>query len=181
MSRCQLASLIVLVAASPAAAQPGGSFVDDDGNHHEGMIEAIFAAGITLGCDPAADNLYCPGDLVTRGQMASFLVRALELSGGTDAFDDDDGSTHEAAINALAAAGITEGCASDKFCPSDPVTRDQMASFLARGYQLAPSATDFFDDDDGNTPRGRHQRAGGFGYHRRVCRGELLPPLRCGA
>ena len=141
---------LVIAVAAPAAAQPGGTFVDDDGNHHEGMIEAIFAAGITLGCDPAADNLYCPSDLVTRGQMASFLVRALELSGGSDAFDDDDGSIHETAINALAAAGITEGCASDKFCPSDPVTRDQMASFLTRGYQLAPSATDFFDDDDGN-------------------------------
>ena len=124
--------------------------MDDDGNHHEGMIEAVFDAGITNGCDPAATNLYCPGKLVTRGQMASFLVRALGLSGGADAFDDDDRSTHETAINALAAAGITNGCAADRFCPLDPVTRDQMASFLTAGYQLAPSSTDFFDDDNGN-------------------------------
>ena len=88
--------------------QPGGSFVDDDGNHHEGMIEAVFDAEITLGCDPAAANL-CPGKPVSRGQMASFLVRALGSRGAT--FEDDDGSTHEAAINALAAAGITNGCA----------------------------------------------------------------------
>ncbi len=145
------AALVFVVAtAAPAAAQPGGSFVDDDGNHHEGMIEAVFDAGITLGCDPAASNLYCPGKLVTRGQMASFLVRSLGLSGGADAFEDDDGSTHETAINALAAAGITNGCTADRFCPLDPVTRDQMASFLAAGYQLAASSSDFFDDDNGN-------------------------------
>jgi hypothetical protein len=49
-----------MAVASPAAAQPGGTFVDDDGNHHEGMIEAVFGAEITLGCDPGASNLYCP-------------------------------------------------------------------------------------------------------------------------
>ena len=38
----------------PAAGQlpPGGTFTDDNGNEHEGMIEAIAAAGITLGCNP---------------------------------------------------------------------------------------------------------------------------------
>lgn len=42
---------------------------------------------------------------------------------------------HNANINAIAAAGITKGCnppANDQFCPFDPVTRQEMASFLAR-------------------------------------------------
>ena len=34
--------------------------------------------------------------------------------------------------------------------PIGPGDRDQMASFLAAGYQLASSSTDFFDDDNGN-------------------------------
>ena len=51
--------------------------------------------------------------------MASFLVRASGLSGGADVLEDDDGSTHEAAINALAAAGITNGCAGPVL-PIDP-------------------------------------------------------------
>ena len=67
-----LALLLVLL-------PPGGSFVDDDGNVHEGSIEAIAAAGITFGCDPPANDRYCPDQIVNRGQMAAFLARALDL------------------------------------------------------------------------------------------------------
>ena len=51
-------------------------------------------------------------------------------------FEDDNGDYHEAAINAIAAAGITEGCAENLYCPALSVTRAQMASFLARAYKL---------------------------------------------
>ena len=34
-------------------------------------------------------------------------------------------------------------------CPADPVRRDQMASFLARGFDLPPANQDYFPDDDG--------------------------------
>jgi len=39
-------------------------------------IEALVASGITTGC---ATNYYCPDNYVTRGQMATFLSRALGL------------------------------------------------------------------------------------------------------
>jgi hypothetical protein len=117
------------------------SFLDD--------IHWLFYAGLTNGCDATH---YCPDEAVTRGQMASFLVRALGLpSTTTDYFDDDDGTTHEGDINRLAKAGITSGCATRRFCPEAAVTRGEMASFLARGYTLPPSATDRFTDDDGTT------------------------------
>ena len=51
----------------------------------------------------------------------------------------DDGSILEADIEKLAEAGVTVGCnppANDRFCPDDPVRRDQMASFLARAEGL---------------------------------------------
>ena len=73
--------------------------------------------------------------------MASFLVRALQLpAGDEDFFLDDDSSSHEASINALRQAGITTGCrlGRDHYCPSDPVSREQMASFLARALGLEP-------------------------------------------
>ena len=54
----------------------------------------------------------------------------------TDSFDDDDGNIHEDAINALAASGITEGCAEGSYCPRSGVERDQMASFLGRAEGL---------------------------------------------
>ena len=105
--------------------------------------------GITSGCAPGQ---YCPMGVVTRAQMASFLVRALGLTSGGDAnlFDDDNGLIHEADINRLATAGITSGCDVRKFCPDQPVTRAQMASFLVRALGLTAGAgTNAFDDDNG--------------------------------
>jgi len=94
----------------------------------------VAAAGITSGCAP---NKYCPDDPVSRGQMASFLVRALGLTAGAgvDAFTDDDGTTHEANINRLRYAGLTSGCTPTTYCPNADVTRGQMAAFLHRAFQ----------------------------------------------
>ena len=130
---------------------PGGTFVDDDLNPHEGFIEAIAAIGVTQGCDADA-MLYCPAGDVTRGQMASFLARALGLPASSDDFfTDDDTSTHEANINAIAAAGITLGFSDGTFQPDGFVSRAQMASFLSRGLELPDVSDDYFDDDEGNT------------------------------
>ncbi|MEA2022746.1 MAG: S-layer homology domain-containing protein [Actinomycetota bacterium] len=132
---------------------PGGTFVDDDGNIHEGNIEAIRAEGITKGCNPPVNDRYCPDAGVTRGQMAAFLVRALDPPPtAEDYFTDDDGSVFETDINRLAAAGITKGCdppVNDRYCPDGSVTRGQMAAFLARGFGYTDSGSgDLFTDDD---------------------------------
>ena len=73
-------------------------------------------------------------------QMASFLVRALGLAPAQEDYFVDDGGVHEASINALRLAGITTGCrkGADHFCPTDAVSREQMASFLVRALGLAP-------------------------------------------
>ncbi len=122
------------------------------GNVHEGYIEAIAARGITRGCNPPANDRYCPSQPVTRGQMAAFLVRALDLpAGDIDSFVDDEGSIFEDDINRLAAAGITRGCnppEADQFCPLDSVTRGQMAAFLVRAYGYPRTEVDSFTDDD---------------------------------
>jgi hypothetical protein len=147
--------LLVVIGAALAALPPGGTFLDDDGNIHEGSIEAIAAAGITKGCNPPVNDLYCPSDPVNRGQMAAFLTRALGLTDRLDnPFTDDDGSTFEADIEAMAAAGITRGCnppTNDKFCPDAYVTRGQMAAFLVRAFAYKDMGTgDLFTDDDGS-------------------------------
>lgn len=109
----------------------------------------IYEEGITFGCGP---DKYCPEAPVTRGQMASFLVRAFDLPPTTtDYFTDDETSTHEADINALRKAGITVGCTPTTYCPTATVSRDQMASFLSRALELPPTTTDYFTDDTGNT------------------------------
>lgn len=96
-------------------------------------IRWLFDAGITGGC---SSERYCPTSPVTRGQMAAFLDRALDLPPATmDHFGDDDTSPFEDSINRLAEAGITGGCAANAFCPKSVVNRGQMAAFLRRGLE----------------------------------------------
>ncbi len=142
------------VSATNIGLPPGGTFTDDNGTTHEGMIEAIAARGITKGCNPPANSRYCPDQGVTRGQMAAFLVRSLPTLTETtaDYFRDDAASVFEDDINRLAAAGIARGCnppKNDQFCPERRVTRGQMAAFLSRGFAYSNvSGADRFRDDD---------------------------------
>jgi uncharacterized repeat protein (TIGR01451 family) len=52
-------------------------FTDDDDSIFEGNINRLAEAGITKGCNPPANDNYCPNDFVTRGQIAAFFHRAL--------------------------------------------------------------------------------------------------------
>jgi hypothetical protein len=57
---------------------PTGStdhFVDDNGSQFEAAIDKIADAGITVGCNPPANDRFCPTENVTRGQMAAFFRR----------------------------------------------------------------------------------------------------------
>lgn len=124
-----------------ALAPAESDFVDTGGSIFEADIGALAAAGITKGCDPPANQHFCPGDPVTRGQMAAFLVRALGLAPGQGTFVDTSGSVFVDDIASLAAAGITKGCdppVNQRFCPDDRVTRGQMAAFLHRAVAWLP-------------------------------------------
>ncbi len=128
-------------------------FVDDDFSIFEADIEWLFSAGITFGCNPPTNDMYCPNDSLTRGQLAAMIARALDLPGtATDYFTDDDDSVFENDINRIAEAGITFGCnaAGDNFCPAGLVTRGEMAAMMDRALDLADTTTDFFSDDDGH-------------------------------
>ena len=149
------ALIIGVLVALPAAATadglaPGGSFVDDNGNIHEPDIEAIAAAGITIGCNPPANDQFCPEQPVTRAEMATFLTRALNLGeASVEPFSDITGSVHAGAINAIAAAGITKGCNppdNTEFCPDDSVTRQEMASMISRAFRLPGAGSGPFTD-----------------------------------
>jgi hypothetical protein len=129
-----------------------GLFTDDDDNDHEPDIDTIALAGVTYGCNPPENTLYCPEGLVTRGQMAAFFNRMLGLDDPKqDWFTDDDASEFESDIDRIAEAGITYGCNPPEntwFCPENKVTRGQMAAFLARALGLGGDpGEDFFADD----------------------------------
>lgn len=129
VSRAQMASFLVrMFALSPADTD---FFTDDGASAHESDINTLAAAGITNGC---GGGRYCPSASVNREQMAGFVARAGNLpSTTTDYFLDDGRSTHQADINRLAEAGVSNGCGGTyEYCPKDVVTREQMAAFLHR-------------------------------------------------
>jgi hypothetical protein len=129
VTRAQMAMFLVRAFDYPAATGPD-HFNDDDGVTGESSINALFEAGITGGC---AEGRFCPMAYVTRAQMALFMTRALDLPPTSiDFFTDDNGITGEAAINRIAAAGITGGCGGTEYCPKAKVSRGQMAAFLRR-------------------------------------------------
>ncbi|MGH3443372.1 MAG: S8 family serine peptidase [Nitriliruptorales bacterium] len=129
-------------------------FADVDVSTPQGAAVACVAWWGLLG----QGEIYRPGDLVTRGQMASFIARTIRVAGlplpvVEDRFSDDDTSRHQDHINQLANAGIVGGRADGTFGPEEPVTRAQTATFLVRAVELIrggplPEGTDRFSDDD---------------------------------
>ena len=126
-----------------------GQFWDDEGSVHEANIDIMYNQGITRGCNPPENDKFCPTRQITRGEIAAFLRRLLNLDAvGTDYFADDAESIFQDDINALTEEGIAFGCTETDYCPDAPLRRDEMAELLVRtfGYDN-PDGTDFFVDD----------------------------------
>ena len=138
----------------------GSRFADVDGGvWWAPYVEALADVGVTKGC-ATGPLRFCPEESVTRAQMASFLVRAFGLeASGSVGFEDTAGNTHEANIDALAAGGVTAGCATGplRYCPAKAVTRAQMATFLARAMGLVE-----VPDLGGEEPAVRGEVVAGF-------------------
>ena len=114
-------------------------------------IQKMRELEITVGCTTTE---YCPSSLVTRGQMAAFLIRAklggsgIPVAGGSTVsqsvypltpFFQDVPNSHIffPFIQKIKQLGITFGCSLTEYCPENVTTRGQLAAFLTRGF-LAP-------------------------------------------
>lgn len=117
------------------------------------FINTIARNGITAGC---GNGNFCPGNDVTRQQMAVFLLVSKEGTGyippdATGLFGDVPTTNIFAKwIEELARRGITSGCGNNNYCPTNPVTRQQMAVLLlvtkeGSGY-LPPEPVGIFND-----------------------------------
>lgn len=72
-------------------------------------------------------------------------------------FSDDDGTTHEADIDKIFAAGITYGCnppLNDQYCPDRNITRGEMSAFIVRTLGLSETSGSQWDDVAGDTFEG---------------------------
>ena len=111
-------------------------------------IDAIFNAGITVGCDV---RLFCPERTTSRAEMAVFLLKAKFGSSHVppdpvQIFPDVPNDAFAAAwIDELGTLQITAGCGGGLYCPDAPVSRAEMAVFLLKTSQgsdyVPPPAT----------------------------------------
>lgn len=130
IKRADMASMLTRLLSLPV----GPDVFDDDAGHWaESAINAVAAAGLLNGCGAHA---FCPRSTLTRGEMAAIITRLLSLPAGPDAFADDDGSPFEIDINAVAAAGISSGCAPGRFCPDATLKRGEAAALLQRATDV---------------------------------------------
>jgi hypothetical protein len=115
-------------------------FRDVANNVHVNNIALLAIDGVTRGCD---EDLFCPDSLVMRGQLATLLAELFDLPETDEEFFDDlDGHTHKNGVNRLAAAGIVLSCDTSltAFCASSPVSRADVAVYVARAMGLSPQA-----------------------------------------
>lgn len=134
-------------------------FADARGTAHESTITCAAGHGLANG---RSDGSYQPNGSVTRGQVMTFLRRAVEKSGyvldenAPDAFSDDNGTAHEQSANMLAAAGFVE-VGNGKLQPNAKATRGFIANVTGRAVKaiarVTPSA-DYFADDNGDANEG---------------------------
>jgi hypothetical protein len=128
---------------------PGGTFYDDDGLTGEPAIEALVANGISTGCGP---HSFCPLENVSRGEVVTFLGRALNLEPSADESNFPDLTEdlfYAGYAVRLQELGVVRGRSDGTFDGEGAVTRAEMAVLLQRALALQPDAvsTPFADVD----------------------------------
>lgn len=114
-----------------------------------GTIAAGASVPYTFGIDTGLDAATLGYAILAEGQRAS--QPGVYITAWSNYFDDLPLTTFRRDIIWLAEQRITGGCAPGRFCPTENVTRAQMAMFLDRVLGLPPTSTNFFNDDNGIT------------------------------
>ena len=161
--RIVLIAAVALVAASLGAAtasmagrvQAAEVFFSDvpEDAWYAPHVAHIARLGITSGYP---DGTYRPDQPASRAQMAVFLVRALNLEpleNPAGRFSDvPPNAWYAPHVELIAESGITIGCdaSGTRYCPRNPITRSQMAVYLAQAFQLPPAEVEgsTFEDID---------------------------------
>ena len=140
--------------ACPAGGVPATAFSDTVRSPHRAAIDCAAWWGITSGRTATS---FGPADEIRRGQAAAMIARLLNAAGADveevapAGFADTAGHTFEHDIDALASLGIVTGVTETRFAPDQPIDRAQMASIIARmfdlgiGSPLPPGLTSFDD------------------------------------
>ncbi len=138
VTRAQLSSLLARVlpdaGVAPTTAPPDFEDVDLT-SVHAPAISLLSSVEIVVG---DTDGRFRPHEPVTRGQMASLLVRTYEQLTETSGvpsrpwFVDTASSVHRTNIDVGRDLGILRGVGGGDYAPTTVTRRDQIASFVAR-------------------------------------------------
>jgi PKD repeat protein len=157
VSRAELAVFLVRGLHPPPFQPPAarGVFADVPPSYWAApWIEQLAKDGITAGCQGPPVRLFCPSAFLSRAEMAVLLIASVHgplfaPPPATGVFLDVPASYWAARwIEQILKDGITGGCQGPPqrlFCPSNLVTRAEIAVFLGVAFRLtqAPRATSF--------------------------------------
>jgi ELWxxDGT repeat protein len=140
ITRAEMAVLLLSARGTAPPPATGTRFDDVPLGFWAGpWIEELAREGVVSGCS-ANPPLYCPNNNLTRAEMAVLLTLARfetpPPASGTRFADVPAGYWAARFIEQLAADGITSGCGGGNFCPDQPITRGEMAVFLATAFHL---------------------------------------------
>lgn len=118
------------------------------GHWAEESIRHLAEQGIMTGYP---NGNFGPDDLISRGEFATVLARFYGLEVGQKRADFIDTGRHwaGAAIKAVSDAGLMNGIGGKYFAPDETVTREQLATVLARAQKLQVGSVEtLFKDDE---------------------------------
>lgn len=148
--RWLVAGALVLVVMAPIAVYAAGTFVDDDNSIFENDIEWMADNAITFGCNPPANDRYCPNDNVTRGQMAAFMHRLADshavTAGDSLRFNNHGPGYYE---NMIWATGVSDTTVAHTLANSGTATAELSITIPWDGYLLlnaSASVSDNYND-----------------------------------
>jgi hypothetical protein len=140
--------LAAAVIAPVAVYAAGGAFTDDDSSVFEANIEWMAANGITAGCNPPANDKYCPDSAVTRGQMAAFMNR-LAVADVVEAADSvklngKPASSYETKVWATDVSSVIQG----PLVSGGSGWAEMTVTVPTDGFLLINAAVSVYDPDD---------------------------------
>jgi hypothetical protein len=150
VTRGQMAAFLARLYAHETGVSINYDAIDDhgfqdvpEGTFYSNPVKWLRSTGITEGKSSIS---YAPNDFINRGEMAAMLARfvkqvefgvEIEVTGGLAQFNDiPEGVFYEGDVAVIFELGITNGTSETTFSPDDPVTREQMAAFVARTERI---------------------------------------------
>ena len=140
-TRGQVVTFLWRAKGSPRATNRRNPFRDVSGSsyYYESVLWAV-EKNITSG---TSANMFSPDAPCTRGQVVTFLWRAMNRpAGGSASFSDvSGGSFYADAVRWAVQSGVTSGTSAGAFSPNAPCTRGQVVTFLYRALGSSPTVT----------------------------------------